>query len=392
MQNPAFFLLTLSVLASFSSLASADEGRLPPEPQNKYGRTEPFSVNYSLGRTFRKAYAQDPHASAAPLEEAALIRTCWVSKPFDFETRGLAQELSRAYLEDSRFKEFQVITLVSIPLQRLFVLDRAKYTASPDGNGLVYAWKTSTGYHDKHFAFSRQENKLIFGQKGSVAITHKNKDDALRTLRGHSAKKGARLSGDGLEVTFDTSPELDEQGLPKFPAKRVRYTETTSKMREDKARASGLEIVGEDSNLPGFLIVKKHSLNYEDWYHTQPGHYVIQNGFSSRHMSSESDGNYEIEQPTMPWAVFFNLNRGMATHGAAYRGTMGSPNSHGCVRLLEENACRLFHLVGHVPQGQVPALHEKTGQPLSNKISGYRATFIVTDKLGEIEKRYLNQM
>jgi len=390
MKNPTFLLLPLSLLAC--SIALAEEGRTPPEAPNRYSRTEPFSVDYSLGRTYRKAYAQDPHSSTQPLDGAALTRACWVSKPFDFETRGLAQELSRAYLEDSRFMEFQVITLVSIPLQRLFVLDRAKYNASTDGNGLVYAWKTSTGYHDKHFAFSRQENKLIFGQKGSVAITHKNKEDALRTLREHAAKKGARISGDGLEVIFDVSPELNEFGQPKFPAKRVRYTETTSKMREDKARASGLEIVGEDSNLPGFFIVKKHSLNYEDWYHTQPGFYVIQNGFSSRHLSSEGDGNYEIEQPTMPWAVFFNLNRGMATHGAAYRGTMGSPNSHGCVRLLEENACRLFHLVGQAPQGQVSALNEKTGQPLATRISGYRAMFIVTDKLGEIEKKYLNQM
>ncbi len=384
--------LAALLFLTMATAASADSGRRPPEPANRYGRTEPFSVDYSLGRTYRKAYSQDPAASARPLDSAALTRACWISKPFDFDTRGLGSELSRAYLEDPRFKSFEVVTIVSIPLQRIFVLDRGTYEQSRNGDGLVYAWKTSTGYHDFHYAYSRKEGRVIFGQKGSVAITHKNKADALRMLMDHSRKKGARLSADGTTVSFDPSGDLDDSGAPRFPNKRVRYTETTSKMRADRARATGLEIVGEDPNLPGFLIIRKHSLNYEDWYHTQPGHYVIQNGFSSRHMSGESDGNYEIEQPTMPWAVFFNLNRGMATHGAAYRGTMGSPNSHGCVRLLEENACRLFHLIGHAGQGKVPALQEKTGQPLSKLIDGYKAMFVVTDKLGEIEARYMNRM
>lgn len=373
----------LVALLVLSSPALSDEGRRPPEPVSRHGRTEPFSVDYSLGRTFRKAYAQDPHASAEPLDDAALARTCFVSKPFDFDTRGLAQELSRAYLEDPRFQAFEVVNVISIPLQKMFVLSRKAYLASRDGNGLVYAWKTSTGYHDQHFAMSRAEGKLVFGQKGSVMITHKDKASALRSLSEHAKKKGARASADGLVVTIED---------PAHPAKRVRYSETTSKMRADRARASGLEIVGEDSNVPGFLVVRKHSLHYEDWYHTQPGHYVIQNGFSSRHLSSESDGNYEIEQPTMPWAVFFNLSRGMATHGAAYRGNIGSPNSHGCVRLLEENACRLFHLVGHSGQGAVPALDERTGAVLTKSIQGYRSVFIVTDQLGEAEKRYLDRM
>jgi hypothetical protein len=390
--KPRKIFFALVALASFNTAYAEGEGRLPPESNNRYGRTEAFSVDYKLGRTYRKAYEQDPHAAATPPDSSTLARTCFISKPFDFDTRGLAVELSRSLLEDKRYSPFEVITVVSIPLQKMFVLSRSVYKSSRDGNGLIYAWKTSTGYHDKHFAMSRREGQLVHGQKGSVMITHKDKADALRTLGEHGKKKGARLSADGLEVIFDGTTDLDETGRPKFPGKRVRYSETVSKMREDRARASGLEIAGEAPDLPGFLLVRKHSLNYEDWYHTQPGYYVIQNGFSSRHMSSESDGNYEIEHPTMPWAVFFNLNRGMATHGAAYRGTMGSPNSHGCVRLLEENACRLFHLVGHSGRGSVPAINEKTGEPLSKNIEGYRSLFLVTDKLGEIEKKYLNQL
>lgn len=385
--HPTKPLLALSLLFSFPALA----GRNPPELPNKYARTEPFSVDYSKGRTYRTSYDKDPATSRAPLAEPALSDACYNSQPYDFDTKGLGAELSRTYLEDPRFAEFEVVSLISIPLQKIFVLDRRAYQRT--GDGLVYAWKTSTGYHDKHYAYDRKAGRLVFGQKGSVQITHKDRASALAMIKEIGQKKGATYSENGglPVVTFDPRAELDEQGNPKFPERRVRYSETTSKMKREKAEKSGLEIVGEDPNDPNLMIVKKYSLNYEDYYHTQPGYYVIQNGFSSRHLSGEGDGSYDVEQPTMPWAVFFNLERGMATHGAAYRGTMGSPNSHGCVRLLEENACRLFHLVGHVSKGPVSAVNEKTGQPMTRKIEAYRALTIVTERLGEVEKKYFNR-
>lgn len=385
--HPTKLLQALCFLLPLSTFA----GPNPPELRNKYARTEPFSVNYSKGRTYRVPYLKDPAASQAPLQEPALSDVCYNSKPYEFDTKGLGADLSRAYLEDKRFTDFEVISFISIPLQKIFVLDRATYQRT--GDGLVYAWRTSTGYHDKHYAYDRKAGKMVFGQKGSVQITHKDRASALAKIKELSQKKGATYSENGglPVVIFDPRAELDGQGNPKFPERRVRYSESTSKMKREKALKSGLEIVGEDQNNPELLIVKKYSLNYEDYYHTQPGYYVIQNGFSSRHLSGEGDGNYEVEQPTMPWAVFFNLERGMATHGAAYRGTMGSPNSHGCVRLLEENACRLFHLVGHVSKGPVSALNEKTGQPMSKKIDAYRALTIVTGELGDVEKKYLHR-
>ena len=45
----------------------------------------------------------------------------------------------------------------------------------------------------------------------------------------------------------------------------------------------------------------------------------------------------------MPWSVFFNGN--YAIHGTTAVGQLGSPASHGCVRLHTDNARVFFDLV-----------------------------------------------
>jgi|GEM_PF-3160525 len=385
-------LLNFKLTVKFSIIASLQFGvvqlsygqqscQSPPEAANSFARTEPFSVLYSKGRTYRTAYEKDPNTLGNSQPQKDFPNVCWKFKAFDFSTKGVGTELSKKYLLDPRFEDFQVITLVSIPLQRIFVIDRNTFNKSSSQDGLVYAWKTSTGYHDKHYSYSRKAEKFVFGQKNSVQITHKNGPDALAFLKKLGQKKGAKyIETEGKPaVIFENS------------AKRIDYSITTSKMKKEKAIESGLEIIGEDSNLPGYLVVRKHSLNYQDYFHTEPGFYNVQNGFSSRHLSGESDGNYEIEAPTMAWALFFNIQRGMATHGAAYRGSMGSPNSHGCVRLLEENARNLFHLVGRTGQGQVSQINEKSGVLTGKKIDAYRSLFVVSDQMSDIEQKYFNQ-
>lgn len=51
----------------------------------------------------------------------------------------------------------------------------------------------------------------------------------------------------------------------------------------------------------------------------------------------------EYEQAPMPYAIFFSP-RGLAIHGTSERG-LGSPRSHGCVRLSVGNAEKLFQWV-----------------------------------------------
>ncbi|PPD46638.1 MAG: L,D-transpeptidase [Methylocystis sp.] len=71
-------------------------------------------------------------------------------------------------------------------------------------------------------------------------------------------------------------------------------------------------------------------------YETPTGHYSVMRMEADHH----SD---EYEQAPMPYAIFFSP-RGLAIHGTFERG-LGSPRSHGCVRLAVGNAQRLFEWV-----------------------------------------------
>jgi lipoprotein-anchoring transpeptidase ErfK/SrfK len=51
----------------------------------------------------------------------------------------------------------------------------------------------------------------------------------------------------------------------------------------------------------------------------------------------------------MPYAVFYN--GGYAIHGTTAVSRLGTPASHGCVRLLTENAQTFYNLVKEVGPG-----------------------------------------
>jgi hypothetical protein len=71
-------------------------------------------------------------------------------------------------------------------------------------------------------------------------------------------------------------------------------------------------------------------------YETPAGRYSV--------MRMEADHySDEYEQAPMPYAIFFSP-RGLAIHGSFERG-LGSPRSHGCVRLSVPNAQKLFEWV-----------------------------------------------
>jgi lipoprotein-anchoring transpeptidase ErfK/SrfK len=54
----------------------------------------------------------------------------------------------------------------------------------------------------------------------------------------------------------------------------------------------------------------------------------------------------KYENSPMPHSIFFH--GGYAIHGTNYVKRLGSPASHGCVRLHPSNAARLFSLVRQV--------------------------------------------
>ncbi|GLI91514.1 L,D-transpeptidase [Methylocystis echinoides] len=71
-------------------------------------------------------------------------------------------------------------------------------------------------------------------------------------------------------------------------------------------------------------------------YETPSGRYQVMR-MEADHYSDEYD------QAPMPYAIFFSP-RGLAIHGSFERG-LGSPRSHGCVRLAVGNAEKLFEWV-----------------------------------------------
>lgn len=71
-------------------------------------------------------------------------------------------------------------------------------------------------------------------------------------------------------------------------------------------------------------------------YETPTGRYSVMRMEADHH----SD---EYDQAPMPYSIFFSP-RGLAIHGSFERG-LGSPRSHGCVRLSVGNAQKLFEWV-----------------------------------------------
>jgi hypothetical protein len=85
-------------------------------------------------------------------------------------------------------------------------------------------------------------------------------------------------------------------------------------------------------------------------YDTPTGRYSVMR-MEADHYSDEYD------QAPMPYAIFFSP-RGLAIHGSFERG-LGSPRSHGCVRLSVSNARQLFEWVEQ--QGATIEIVGKTG-------------------------------
>ncbi|MGJ0507807.1 MAG: L,D-transpeptidase [Methylocystis sp.] len=103
----------------------------------------------------------------------------------------------------------------------------------------------------------------------------------------------------------------------------VRISIDLAKQRLTATRGGGESVVWKiSSGRPGF--------------ETPTGRYSVMR-MEADHYSDEYD------QAPMPYAIFFSP-RGLAIHGSHERG-LGSPRSHGCVRLSVGNAEKLFEWV-----------------------------------------------
>lgn len=96
-------------------------------------------------------------------------------------------------------------------------------------------------------------------------------------------------------------------------------------------------------------------------YETPTGRYSVMRMEVDHH----SD---EYEQAPMPYAIFFSP-RGLAIHGSFERG-LGSPRSHGCVRLSVGNAQRLFEWVERHGGATIEIVGETHGRGFRDEPAG----------------------
>lgn len=85
----------------------------------------------------------------------------------------------------------------------------------------------------------------------------------------------------------------------------------------------------------------------------------------------------KYDNAPMPYAVFYD--GGYAIHGTTAVGRLGSPASHGCVRLLTENAETFYRMVKEVGPGNTRVI--VSNEPLPSIATANAASSIVS--LGE---------
>lgn len=123
------------------------------------------------------------------------------------------------------------------------------------------------------------------------------------------------------------------------------------------------------------------------WRHTTRGFYRIKRVHGYDYRSGESKSQ-------MPWAMFFNEDRGLAIHQvppdlasgeAAGEAKLGRRASSGCVRVHKSQIRTIHQAVVAADRGSVPVLDTRTGQPKLDQYGkvryerGYKTIVIVEE-------------
>jgi hypothetical protein len=84
-----FSIIAFLQIAAIHPSYGQQSCKSPPEAANSFARTEPFSVLYSKGRTYRNAYEKDPNTLGNSKPQKDFLNVCWKFKDFDFSTKGV---------------------------------------------------------------------------------------------------------------------------------------------------------------------------------------------------------------------------------------------------------------------------------------------------------------
>jgi len=161
-------------------------------------------------------------------------------------------------------------------------------------------------------------------------------------------------------TAIDVEAEDDLQAMPVEPATRIleghqaldaalpaaALTEESDELKKAQSLPRPEPTLFADINLTTQRMTVRDAAGneYGPWkissarggYKTPTGTYTV-NWTSRMHYSKQ------YHNSPMPYSVFFN--EGVATHGTNAVGRLGSPASHGCVRLHTSNAKTFYNLV-----------------------------------------------
>lgn len=151
--------------------------------------------------------------------------------------------------------------------------------------------------------------------------------------------------------------------------------------------STGTETVEYVSGIARFFRRMGRGALHSHWRHTTRGFYVIKNVNGADYKSGENNFH-------MPYAMFFNMDHGLALHqvppdlsGGEQAGINGLGNraSSGCIRVIKNDVIKIHESVLAADRGDIPVIDTKTGLQEVDQLGkpeftqGYRTIVIVEE-------------
>lgn len=234
---------------------------------------------------------------------------------------------------------------------------------SADGNAFATAWRTISGSHDEKNlevkVSSSDEAVLRFVDRVRRSVDRKAKGATLtfeddRPVVSKS-RTGMVVDRPKLRKLVEASIGESSRGPILVPVKTEQPKVTAAKLKKDHPTIVTVDRVTNELRLfKNFKLAKKYRVAVGAQGHETPaGTYTINDKQvnPSWHVplsdwAGDLAGTVVPPGPSNPikarWMGFFD---GAGIHGTSDRGSIGSPASHGCVRMLEEDVIDLYDRV-----------------------------------------------
>jgi lipoprotein-anchoring transpeptidase ErfK/SrfK len=235
--------------------------------------------------------------------------------------------------------------------------------ASEEGNALTDAWRTATGSHvDKNFdvdvsvsdaAVTRFIDRIRRGvdrEAIDASLTFKHDRPILS-----ESKTGMAVDRKKLRTLVNAEITNADRDTILAPVRTTQPKQSAEKIRKEHGTIITVDRVTNELRLfKNFKLAKKYRVAVGAQGHETPaGVYTINDKQvnPSWHVpmsewAGSLAGTVVPPGPSNPikarWMGFFD---GAGIHGTSDRGSIGSPASHGCVRMLEEDVIDLYDRV-----------------------------------------------